>query len=114
MKLEFVYLPVARLDEALALYRDELGLSEAWREGETTVGLDLPDSDVKLMLDVDDSNARPGPMFVVASVAAFRRDHPGLGYDGEAFEIPDGWMTSFSDPWGNAVYVMDQSTADAS
>ena len=114
MKLEFVYLPVARLDEALALYRDELGLSEAWREGETTVGLDLPDSDVKLMLDVDDSNARPGPMFVVASVAAFRSDHPSLGYNGEASEIPGGWMTSFSDPWGNAVYVMDQSTAEDS
>jgi len=112
MKLELVYLPVAKLDEALALYRDELGLSEAWREGETTVGLDVPDSDVKLMLDVD-SNARPGPMFVVPSVAVFRTDHPSLSYDGEAFEIPDGWMTSFTDPWGNAVYIMDQSTADA-
>ena len=114
MKLEFVYIPVAKLDEALALYRDDLGLSEAWREGETTVGLNLPDSDVKLMLDVADSSARRGPMFVVASVAAFRSDHPGLSFYGEPSEIPDGWMTSFSDPWGNTVYVMDQSTADPS
>ena len=113
MKLEFVYVPVAKLDEGLALYRDDLGLTEAWREGETTVALDLPDTDVKLMLDVADSSARPGPMFVVASVATFRSDHPNRSYDGEAFEIPDGWMTSFSDPWGNAVYIMDQSTADA-
>jgi len=112
MKLEFVYVPVAKIDEALALYRDGLGLAEAWREGETTVALDLPDTDVKLMLDVD-SSARPGSMFVVASVATFRSDHPNLPYDGEAAEIPDGWMTSFSDPWGNAVYIMDQSTADA-
>jgi len=113
MKLEFVYVPVARLDEALSLYRDDLGLSEAWREGETTVALDLPDSDVKLMLDVVESNARPGPFFVVDSVEAFQSDHPGLSYDGDPLEIPGGWMTSFSDPWGNAVYLMDQSTTDA-
>jgi hypothetical protein len=113
MKLEFVYTPVAKLDEALAFYRDDLGLSEAWREGDTTVALNFPESDVKLMLDADPS-ARPGPMFVVASVEDFRRDHPRLSYDAEAFEIPDGWMTSFSDPWGNVVYLMDQSGADDS
>lgn len=113
MKLEFVYLPVAKLDEALAFYRDDLRLTEAWREGETTVGMDLPDTDVKLMIDVTDEG-RPGPMFVVASVADFRAAHPNLGYDGEAFEIPDGWMTSFTDPSGNMVYLLDQSTADAS
>jgi hypothetical protein len=112
MKLEFVYTPVAKIDEALALYRDGLGLTEAWREGENTVALDLPDSDVKLMLDVADASARPGPLFVVHSVAGFRDEHPSLSYT-ESLEIPGGWLTSFSDPWSNVVYVMDQSTADA-
>jgi hypothetical protein len=112
MKLEFVYTPVAKIDEALALYRDGLGLTEAWREGENTVALDLPDSDVKLMLDVADASARPGPLFVVHSVAGFRDEHPSLSYT-ESLEIPGGWLTSFSDTWNNVVYVMDQSTADA-
>jgi hypothetical protein len=35
----------------LALYRDELGWEEAWREGDTTVSLKLPGTDVQLMLD---------------------------------------------------------------
>ena len=112
MKLEFLYAPVARIDEALALYRDGLGLTEAWREGENTVALTLPDSDVKLMLDAEAPAAKPGPLFVVDSVAAFRSEHPGPAYE-ENLEIPGGWLTSFSDPWENVVYLMDQSTADA-
>ena len=112
MKLEFVYTPVGTIDEALALYRDGLGLTEAWREGENTVTLDLPDSEVKLMLDVADASTRPGPLFVVDSVAGFRDAHPGLSYT-DTVEIPGGWLTSFSDPWSNVVYVMDQATADA-
>jgi hypothetical protein len=112
MKLEFLYAPVARIDEALALYRDGLGLTEAWREGENTVALNLPDTDVKLMLDAEAPAAQPGPLFVVDSVAAFRSDHPGLNYE-ENLEIPGGWLTSFTDPWRNVVYLMDQSTADA-
>jgi len=112
MKLEFMYAPVQKIDEALALYRDGLGLTEAWREGENTVALNLPDTDVKLMLDAEAPAAQPGPLFVVDSVAAFRNEHPGLSYE-ENLEIPGGWLTSFSDPWRNVVYLMDQSTADA-
>ena len=112
MKLEFVYTPVKKIDEALALYRDGLGLTEAWREGENTVALNLPDTDVKLMLDAEAPAAQPGPLFVVDSVVAFQAEHPGLSYE-ENLEIPGGWLTTFTDPWSNVVYLMDQSTADA-
>jgi len=113
MKLEFLFIPTSDLSASLALYRDGLGFTEAWREGDNTVALDLPDSDVKLMLDVADASARPGPLFVVHSVAGFRDEHPSLSYT-ESLEIPGGWLTSFSDAWSNVVYLMDQSTADAS
>ena len=73
MKLEFLYAPVQKIDEALAVYRDGLGLTEAWREGENTVTLNLPDSDVKLMLDAEAPAAKPGPLFVVEQ----RCDLPG-------------------------------------
>ena len=112
MKLEFMYAPVRKIDEALELYRDGLGLTEAWREGENTVALNLPDTDVKLMLDAEAPAAQPGPLFVVDSVAAFRAEHPSLAYEDD-LEIPGGWLTSFTDPWSNVFYLMDQSTADA-
>lgn len=49
--------PVTNLRAALALYRDRLGWQEAWREGEGTVALKLPGSDVQLMLDLSEEFA---------------------------------------------------------
>jgi hypothetical protein len=42
MKLEFLNVPTRDLQASLALYRDELGWEEAWREGDSTVSLKLP------------------------------------------------------------------------
>jgi catechol 2,3-dioxygenase-like lactoylglutathione lyase family enzyme len=36
MKLEFLNVPTRDLQASLALYRDELGWQEAWREGDST------------------------------------------------------------------------------
>ena len=63
MKLEFLYAPARDLQAALALYRDALGWEEAWREGESTVSLKLPGTEVLLMLD-ERSRWRVGPIFV--------------------------------------------------
>ena len=109
MKLEFVYIPVTDMQAALALYRDVLGFQEGWREGETTMSLKLPGTDVQLMLDVT-SEFAPGPVFVVDSVADFQAEHD-LQFTHEPFEIPDGYLAGFSDGQGNVVYVLDQSTA---
>lgn len=111
MKLEMTYLPVPDLDAALRLYRDTLGFDEAWREGDTTAGLQVPDSDMVLMLDVD-PDLQPGPMFVVPSVSAFL-DRVGDALDVVVgpMAIPDGSLAAFRDPGDNIVYVLDQSDA---
>lgn len=111
MKLEFWYAPTADLPAALTLYRDQLGWTEAWREGDSTVSLRLPGTDVQLMLDEADATTRPGPIFVVGSVAEFCAGRPsGLRLCAEPEEIPGGFMAIFEDLSGNVVYVMDQST----
>jgi predicted enzyme related to lactoylglutathione lyase len=113
MKLTFVYAPVRDLGEALTFYRDTLGLTEAWREGDTTVAFELPDSDVQLMVDRADDNSPPGPMYVVDSVADFFNGQPGLKVTMPIMEIPDGHLAGFADPSGNTIYVLDQTGAAA-
>lgn len=114
MKLEFSYLPTRDLQASLALYRDVLGFDELWREGETTVGLAVPGSDVALMLDAAaQPDWGPGPIFIVERVADFVAQHEGrLDIAVEPFEIPGGEWCALRDPGGNLVYVMDQSTAE--
>jgi catechol 2,3-dioxygenase-like lactoylglutathione lyase family enzyme len=111
MKLEFLYVPVRDLSAALALYRDALGLDEAWREGDTTVSLKLPGTEVQLMIDASGVDQGPGPMFVVDSVERFHTSRPReLGVRAEPSEIPGGFMATYEDGSGNPIYVLDQST----
>lgn len=110
MKLEFLYTPVKDLKAALALYRDALGWEEAWREGDSTVSLKLPGTDVQLMLDEIESAAGVGPIFVVESVESFHADRPSeLVVRDEPQEIPGGFLATYADESGNPIYVMDQS-----
>lgn len=112
MKLEFLYTPTRDLQASLALYRDELGWEEAWREGDSTVSLKVPGSDVQLMLDrtEDDAESAFGPMFVLDDVQRFNGQRPrGLRVRSEPQEIPGGYLAAFEDPSGNTIYVMDQS-----
>jgi catechol 2,3-dioxygenase-like lactoylglutathione lyase family enzyme len=110
MKLEFLYMPTRDLNAALALYRDRLGWQEAWREGDATVSLNLPGTDVQLMLDQTESAGAAGPMFVVDSVAQFNAERPsGLRVREEPEEIPGGFIASFEDASANVIYVLDQS-----
>ncbi|MDQ3054286.1 MAG: VOC family protein [Actinomycetota bacterium] len=115
MKLEFAYLPTRDLNASLKLYRDVLGFDELWREGEETVGLAVPGSDVALMLDAaGQPDWGPGPIFVVERLADFIAQHEGrLDIAVEPFEIPGGALFALRDPGGNLVYVMDQNTAEA-
>jgi catechol 2,3-dioxygenase-like lactoylglutathione lyase family enzyme len=111
MKLEFMYLPTQDLAASLALYRDTLGFDELWREGDETVGLAVPGTDVALMIDAaPQPEWGPGPIFVVPDAAAFHAQHDGA-YELTVppFEIPGGLMSMFKDAGGNPVYVMDQS-----
>ena len=114
MKLEFLFAPTSDLKASLALYRDGLGFTEMWREGDATVALALPGTDVKLMLDAHDPDAPVGPLFVVDSVEAFHEARPATLVVLEApSEIPGGFLATYQDPGGAALYVMDQSTDQA-
>jgi predicted enzyme related to lactoylglutathione lyase len=111
MQLTFAYLPVRDLGAALPFYRDMLGWEEAWREGTTTVAFQLPGTEVQVMLDEVDDDRRPGPAFLVDSVKDFHENYRDrLRFTGEPEEIPGGYWSSFTDPSGNPVYVLDQST----
>ncbi|MFB4291558.1 VOC family protein [Nonomuraea sp. ATR24] len=111
MKLEFLFVPTADLKASLALYRDGLGFTESWREGDATVALALPGTDVQLMLDAHDPAAPVGPVFVVESVEAFHAARPeSLTVVEAPSEIPGGFQATYRDPGGATLYVMDQST----
>ncbi|MEP7112791.1 MAG: VOC family protein [Ilumatobacteraceae bacterium] len=110
---DFMYLPVPDLTAALAFYRDTLGWEEGWREGDTTATIKFPGASVQLMLDVDaDGTGRPGPMLAVDDCRAWLAERIGMfEVVGDPAEIPGGWWAAFEDPFGNVVYVVDQSTA---
>jgi catechol 2,3-dioxygenase-like lactoylglutathione lyase family enzyme len=114
MKLEFLFVPTSDLSGSLALYRDGLGFTEVWREGDATVALALPGSDVQLMLDAHDPDAPLGPLFVVDSVEDFHATRTGslTVVDGPS-EIPGGFLATYREPGGATIYVMDQSTDSA-
>jgi catechol 2,3-dioxygenase-like lactoylglutathione lyase family enzyme len=111
MKLEFLCVPTRDLQASLALYRDELGWEEAWREGDSTVSLKHPGSDVQLMLVAGDgAESAFGPLFVLDDVQRFDAERPrGLRVTAEPEEIPGGYLATYEDPSGNTIYVMDQS-----
>jgi catechol 2,3-dioxygenase-like lactoylglutathione lyase family enzyme len=114
MKLEFLLIPTSDLKASLALYRDGFGFSEVWREGDATVALSLPGSDVQVMLDANDPDTPVGPLFVVESVEAFHSARAAsLTVISEPAGIPGGVMATYKDPGGATIYVMDQSTEAA-
>jgi predicted enzyme related to lactoylglutathione lyase len=111
MRLEFIYLPAADLEPALALYRDVLGFDELWREGELTVGLAIPGTETAIMVDAAaPPGSPPGPIFGVESVDAWVVGKQ-LDVTMPPTDIPGGRLMGFRDPGGNQVYVMDQSAA---
>ncbi|MFI0420678.1 VOC family protein [Spongiactinospora sp. 9N601] len=111
MKLEFLFIPTSDLQASLSLYRDGLGFTEAWREGDSTVALAIPGTGVQLMLDSHDANAPVGPVYIVDSVDAFHTTRPkALAVVQEPSEIPGGFQAVYKDPGGSTIYVMDQST----
>ena len=111
MRLAFSYLPTRDLGASLRLYRDTLGFDELWREGDHTVGLALPGTDVALMIDAAaPPEWGPGPIFGVDRVTEFRARHDDLDVVTEPQEIPGGTLMALRDPGGNVVYVLDQST----
>ncbi len=109
-KMTFVYMPVRDMKKALAFYRDQLGLDEAWREGDGTVVFHLPGSETELMLDLDGAGITPGPMFIVPSVDEYYATQQGtIDFIAPPKDIPPGRMVTARDPFGNMVYFVDMT-----
>jgi predicted enzyme related to lactoylglutathione lyase len=109
LKLTFIYAPAHDLDRTVAFYRDTLGWSEAWREGDDTVAFHIPGSETQVM--VSTTRQPVGAMLLVDRVDEFLDRTDGLDVTIEPFEIPDGTVAGFEDPSGNTIYVFDQARA---
>ncbi|MEO4055055.1 VOC family protein [Solibacillus sp. CAU 1738] len=108
MKLLFMDYPVKDLKEALAFYRDVLGFEEAWREGDHTVALKLPGSDVQLMIENDEIGLTPGAVFLVDNVDKYYEDNKEtLNFIKEPVDIPPGRYAIFQDNSGNLLRILD-------
>ncbi|GAA0381814.1 VOC family protein [Bacillus horti] len=111
MKLVFLYHPVKNLKEALVYYREVLGFEEAWREGDHTIAIHLPDSDVQVMLEHDEiENLSAGGVFLVDSVDEFFAEKKeSVEFIKDPFDIPPGRYAIFKDNSGNPIRVIDFS-----
>jgi predicted enzyme related to lactoylglutathione lyase len=110
-KLSLVYVPARDLKSALKFYRDQLGLVESWREGET-VAFKLPGTEVELMIDPlgEGAHDTTGPMFELPSVDAFYAAQQGtMEFVRKPSDIPPGRWAAVKDPSGNMLYVFDLS-----
>ncbi len=112
MKLTFLYHPApaaGELSAAVAYYRDQLGWSEAWREGAETVAFWLPDHSAQVMVSTTDQAA--GPMFLVDSVDDWLDEHAGTTVGVPRYAIPGGSVVGLHAPAGHTFYVFDQPDA---
>lgn len=110
MKLAFMYYPVKDLKETLQFYREVLGFEEAWREGEHTAALKLPDSDVRIMIEDEDEGLPAGGVFLLESVDAFFEENKQkVKFVKEPYDIPPGRYAIFTDNSGNPIRILDFS-----
>ena len=106
--LDCVRLYVPDLSQALAFYRDQLGLSVVWRSSEA-IGLRLPKADTELVLQTE----RPGLEvdFLVESAddAARQVEQAGGRIVVPPFDIQIGRCVVVRDPWDNELVLLDMS-----
>ncbi len=111
MHLTLIYVPSKDAAVSARFYRETLGWQEAWREGETTIALTIPGSDIQLMLDEDETEPRQtGPMFKVEDVIDFyRRNQGNLEFLSAPKDIPPGKYVAFRDVDGYAIRLYDET-----
>ncbi|MFJ7639997.1 VOC family protein [Peribacillus sp. NPDC097225] len=109
MKLAFLCHPVKYLKGSSRYYREVLGFEEAWQEGDHTVALKLPGSDVQLMLEDDEEGYSAGGVFIVDSVDRFYHENSTLDFVKEPCDIPPGRYAIFQDRSGNPIRIIDKT-----
>lgn len=108
MKLIFLYYPVSNLEESVTFYREQQGFVEAWREGDHTVAMSLPDSDVKLLLEEDEKDLSPGGVFLVENVDHFYdKNKDSVEFIKLPVDIPPGRYAIYQDNSGNLIRIID-------
>lgn len=110
-KVTYFYLPVSDLKAARTFYRDQLGLDETWREGETTCAFALPGTTIQLMLNqaTPDDPDRAGMVFTIPSVDSFyQAQQATLNFTEEPRDIPgNGRWVGAKDAAGHSLYFAD-------
>lgn len=113
MKLSFLYHPVIDLKESLIFYRDVLGFEEAWREGNHTVALSIPNTEQRIMLEADEQDLGAGGVFLVDSVDEFYKEHQSkVEFVKKPIDIPPGRYAIYLDDSGNPIRIIDFSKED--
>ncbi len=108
MKLVFLYHPVDNLMDSLSYYPNTLGFEEAWREGEQAIALQLPGTDVKLLIENDERDLGAGGVFLVESVDEFFQEKKDiLTFVREPVDIPPGRYAIYKDGSGNVIRIID-------
>ena len=108
MKLVFLSHPVKNVKESLHFYREVLGFEEAWREGEHTIALNLPNSDVRLMIEDDEQDLSAGGVFLVDNVDAFYEAKKNvLTFVKTPFDVQPGRYAIYQDHDGNYMRIID-------
>ena len=110
MKLAFLCHPVKDLMKSLDYYRDTLGFEEAWREGDHTIALKLPGTEVQLMIENDEPELTAGGIFIVESVDLYFEEHQDkLQFIKTPCDIPPGRYAIYKDDSDNLIRIIDLS-----
>ncbi len=107
-KIDCLSIPVPDLDAALAFYSGKLGHELIWR-GRKAAGLRLPGSNAELVLHTDDRSMETDLAVESVPEALARFTAAGGKVLAGPFEIQIGLCAVVSDPWGNALVILDAS-----
>jgi lactoylglutathione lyase len=100
--------PGTDLDAALAFYSGNLRHELIWRSN-TAAGLRLPDSSAELVLHTDDRPMETNLSVESVPEALAKFTSAGGKVLAGPFEIPIGLCAVVSDPWDNALVILDVS-----
>jgi len=114
MELTYLYHPVKDIAKAVAFYRDVLGWDEAWRMGDDTAAMQIPNSAVMVMLAIDaDPSARSSGFFGIDDLDAFYRDNRDrIEFIEEPQDLPPIRYASFRDPDNNLIRLYTDKSTD--
>jgi lactoylglutathione lyase len=107
-KIDCVMVRVRDLDEGADFYAREFGLAVLWRD-ENSAGMGLPETDAEVVLHTTLLPAEWAVHYLVDDVRAAAQAWRDAGHAvcREPFEIAVGWCAALSDPFGNAVCILD-------